>query len=149
MYETPLTVVGRIATAPERRRAGDGEVVTFRIASNERKRDAAGEWVAGNSLFLTVNCWGQLGVGVSASLSKGDKVIVVGKVYTTEYDDREGVRHSYVEMRAYSVGPDLSRCFAQLRKVEQVGSGIPAEPPSDDVPESNSVDVLEPMQASA
>ena len=34
MFDTPLTVIGRIVTAPTLRRVGEQEVVRFRLASN-------------------------------------------------------------------------------------------------------------------
>jgi single-strand DNA-binding protein len=95
---------------------GDQEVIKFRVASNSRRRTADGNWEAGNSLFVTVNCWGRLVSGVGASLGKGSPVIVVGHVHTSEYEDRDGVRRSTLEMRAGSVGPDLSRCIARVEK---------------------------------
>jgi single-strand DNA-binding protein len=116
MFETPLTVVGRIVNDPTRRRIGDQEVMKFRVASNSRRRTADGTWEAGNSLFVTVNCWGRLVTGVGAALGKGDPVIVVGNIYTSEYEDRDGVRRSTLEMRATSVGPDLSRVIARIEK---------------------------------
>ncbi|EUA33142.1 single-stranded DNA-binding family protein [Mycobacterium xenopi 4042] len=105
MFETPLTVVGNIVNDPIRREVGNQEVMKFRVASNSRRRGADGAWEAGNSLFVTVNCWGKLVSGVGASLRKGSAVIVVGHVYTSDYEDRDGNRRSAVEMRATAVGP--------------------------------------------
>ena len=119
MFETPFTVVGTIVTDPIRRRVGDQEVYKFRVASNSRRRTADGKWEPGNSLFVSVNCWGKLVKGVGASLGKGDPVIVVGYVYTSEYEDKEGVRRSSVEVRATSVGPDLARCVARVESRRQ------------------------------
>ena len=59
-------------------RVGDQEVIKFRVASNSRRRTADGNWEPGNSLFVTVNCWGRLVTGVGAALGKGAPVIVVG-----------------------------------------------------------------------
>ena len=119
MFETPLTVTGRIVTDPVRRRVADQELVKFRLASNARRRTADGTWEPGNSLYLTVNCWGKLAAGVIGSLAKGDAVIVVGHVYTSEYEDREGIKRSSAELRATAVGPDLSRYLARLEKINQ------------------------------
>src|ERR1700752_999270 len=121
MFETPITVVGNIVNEPHGRRVGDQEVIKFRVASNSRRRTADGTWEAGNSLFVTVNCWGRLVTGVGAALRKGDPVIVVGHVYTSEYEDRDGNRRSNLEMRATSVGPDLSRSIVRI--IEKTGSG--------------------------
>jgi single-strand DNA-binding protein len=121
MFETPITVVGNIVNDPHGRRVGDQEVIKFRVASNSRRRTADGTWEAGNSLFVTVNCWGRLVTGVGAALRKGDPVIAVGHVYTSEYEDRDGNRRSNLEMRATSVGPDLSRSIVRI--IEKTGSG--------------------------
>ena len=115
MFETPFTVVGTIITDPILRRVGDQEVYKFRVASNSRRRTADGNWEPGNSLYVSVNCWGKrLVKGVGGSLGKGDPFIVVGYVYTSEYDDREGVRRSSLEVRATAVGPDLARSVASI-----------------------------------
>lgn len=130
MFETPFTVVGTIITDPIRRRVGDQEVYKFRVASNSRRRTAEGVWEPGNSLYVGVNCWGsKLVKGVGASLGKGDPVIVVGYVYTSEYDDREGVRRSSLEVRATAVGPDLSRSIATLDRPKATTSGEAAGTP--------------------
>jgi single-strand DNA-binding protein len=121
MFETQLTVVGHIVNDPQRRKVGDQEVIKFRVASNSRRRTGDGAWEPGNSLFITVNCWGKLVTGVGAALGKGAPVIVVGHVYTSEYEDREGIRRSSLEMRATSVGPDLSRVFVRIEKPGYTG----------------------------
>src|ERR1700761_4892734 len=121
MFETQLTVVGHIVNDPAGRRGGGQEVIKFRVASNSRRRTGDGSWEAGNSLFLTVNCWGKLVTGVGAALGKGAPVIVVGHVYTSEYEDRDGNRRSSLEMRATSVGPDLSRAIVRIEKPGYTG----------------------------
>lgn len=113
MFETPFVVVGNIVNDPVRRRVGEQDVIKFRVASNSRRRTPEGEWEAGNSLFVNVNCWGRL-VGGVAPLIKGDPVIVVGHLYTSEYDDREGNRRTSVEVRATAVGPDLTRSIVSI-----------------------------------
>jgi single-strand DNA-binding protein len=128
MFETPFTVVGTIVNDPVRRRVGDQEVIKFRLASNSRRRSAEGTWEPGQSLFVTVSCWGRLVTGVGASLGKGHAVIVVGQIHTNEYEDRDGNRRSSVEVRATAVGPDLSRCIARVSNVRHSGADGQAEP---------------------
>jgi single-strand DNA-binding protein len=140
MFETPFTVVGNIVNDPVHRRVGDQEVIKFRVASNSRRRTPDGTWEAGNSLFVTVNCWGRLVTGVGAALTKGDPVVVVGHLYTSEYEDRDGNRRSSVEVRATAVGPDLARSIARIehpkRSTEEDPTGaapaIEAEASGDD-----------------
>ena len=128
MFETPLTVVGHIVNNPERRHVGTQEVMKFRVASNSRRRTADGGWEPGNSLFINVNCWGKLVPGVGAALGKGAPVIVVGHVYTSEYEDRDGNRRSSLETRATAVGPDLSRVFVRIEKPSYTGPSAPENP---------------------
>jgi single-strand DNA-binding protein len=151
MFETPLTVVGNIVNDPIRRQVGDQEVMKFRVASNSRRRGADGNWEPGNSLFVTVNCWGRLVSGVGASLRKGSAVIVVGHVHTSEYEDRDGIRRSTLEMRATSVGPDLSRCIAHIEKTVAVDTDTAApsasETEADDAQAETDTDTGLPLSA--
>ena len=118
MFETPFAVVGTIITDPIRRRVGDQQVYKFRVASNSRRRTPDGNWEPGNTLYASINCWSKgLVKGVGASLGKGDPVIVVGYVHTSEYDDRDGNRRSSVEVRAIAVGPDLARSTASVDRL--------------------------------
>lgn len=116
MFETPMTVVGRIITDPRRRVVAGQEVISFRVASNSRRRTTEGAWEPGHSLYITVNCWGRLVTGVGAGLYKGAAVIAVGTVHTSEYEDKDGVPRSTLEMRASAVGPDLARVIARIEQ---------------------------------
>ena len=130
MFETPFTVVGNVITDVVARRAGESNLATFRMASNSRKKTDDG-WEPGNSLFITVTCWGKLVTGVGAALYKGAPVIVVGDVFTSEYDDKDGVRRSSLELRATAVGPDLSRAIVRFEQ-QPKPAGPAAEDPEPD-----------------
>jgi single-strand DNA-binding protein len=119
MFETSITIVGNIVADPVHRIVGDQELFKFRLATNSRRRTPDGDWEQGNSLYVTVNCWGRIVTGAAATLVKGDPVIVVGHVYTSEYTDKEGNPRSSVEVRATSVGPDLARTIARIDRTRQ------------------------------
>jgi single-strand DNA-binding protein len=149
MFETHLTVVGRIVTDLRRRIVNNQELISFRVASNSRRRNGEGAWEPGDSLFITVNCWGKLVTGVGAGLYKGAPVIVVGDVFTSEYEDREGVRRSSLEMRATAVGPDVSRAIVRIEQPQP----RPVEVPADEVVSEPDIEdpaaVEEPEEVSA
>ena len=126
MFETHLTVVGRIVTDLRRKPVNGQELISFRVASNSRRRNGDGIWEPGNSLFITVNCWGKLVTGVGAALYKGAPVIVVGDVFTSEYDDKDGVRRSSLEMRPPPWGPDLSRAIVRFEQQPKPGRRLRA-----------------------
>lgn len=127
MFETPFSIVGTVATDPVARRVGDQDFVRFRVVSNSRRKMPDGSWESGNSLFVTVNCWGKVAEGISSVLYKGDPVVVVGYIHTDEYEDKDGNRRTSVEVRANSVGPDLSRCRAKLERTRAVGNPAPQD----------------------
>lgn len=118
MYETYTTVVGTIVTSPVVRSIGDsGEpVLNFRLAGNVRRTDSSGEWVDGDTLYLTVGCRRRLVNGVSGVLDKGDPVIVYGRIHTDEYLTKDGMRRSDLVMRASAVGPDVARVRVHLER---------------------------------
>jgi single-strand DNA-binding protein len=132
MFETPFTIVGNIVTDPVHRRVGEHVVVNFRVASNSRRRTAEGTWEHGESLFVSVSCWNRLVSGVG-HLVKGDPVIVVGQVHTSEYDDREGVRRASIEVRATAVGPDLARSTVRLERLRRASDEQTADVEEDAV----------------
>ena len=117
MYETNVTVVGRLATDVGWSRLGDGPVVAnFRVASTERRYDrATGGWVDGEKLFIDVRCWRRLAENAAASLVKGDPVVVTGKLYSRNYE-HEGQRRTAVTVEAQNVAADLSRCTVVLKR---------------------------------
>ncbi|MFB9909355.1 single-stranded DNA-binding protein [Allokutzneria oryzae] len=122
MNEAKTTVIGNVVTDPVRRTTRSGaNVVGFRVASTRRRLDkATGEWVDADQLFLSVQCWGELGAGVAHSLHKGDPVIVSGRLRTREWE-ADGQRRSVVELEADAVGPDLARSTARVRRVRRGG----------------------------
>lgn len=131
MFETPITVVGRIITDFRRRVVAGQEVISFRVASNSRRRTPEGTWEPGQTLYMTVNCWGKLVTGVGAGLYKGAPIIAVGTVHTSEYEDRDGLKRSSLEMRATAVGPDLARAIARIEQSPQAPDAQGSEPPAD------------------
>ena len=134
MKETDVTVVGNVVNPPQRSRTASGASVTnFRVASTSRRFDReTQEWTDNRTLFVDVECWGELGGNVSHTLSKGDPVIVHGQLYTREWESENGPR-SRPQMRAEAVGPDLSRGVADFRRTARTtpAPGAPAEPPVD------------------
>lgn len=112
MFDTYLTLVGNVLTAPEWRRTTNTNalVANFKVASTSRRFDRDNnKWTDGNSVRVRVNCWRRLAEGVAASLMVGDPVIVVGRLYTREWTDEHQQRRLMYELEAVAVGHDLSR----------------------------------------
>jgi single-strand DNA-binding protein len=145
MNETVTTVVGNVITDVKQRRITDGtRVASFRMASNERRFDKETQgWVNGDSLFVTVTCWRKLALGVTASLMKGDPVVVTGRLFTRGYEV-EGQKRSVTELEAVAVGPDLARCVADVTRASRKASeDAPAEVPVEEPPASEGVSTID------
>ncbi|MFD6566601.1 single-stranded DNA-binding protein [Micromonospora profundi] len=117
MFDTYVTIVGNVLTAPEWRRTTQSNtlVANFKVASTARRlnRDS-GRWVDGNSLRVRVNCWRKLAEGVAASVMVGDPVVVCGRLYTRDWTDDAGNHRTVYELEAVAVGHDLSRGRARF-----------------------------------
>jgi single-strand DNA-binding protein len=112
MFDTYVTIVGNVLTAPEWRRTTQSNtlVTNFKVASTARRLDRDSKrWVDGNSLRVRVNCWRKLAEGVAASVMVGDPVVVVGRMYTRDWVDGDGNHRAIYELEAVAVGHDLSR----------------------------------------
>lgn len=124
MFDTYLTLIGNVLTAPEWRRTSQSNtlVAHFRVASTARRRDRqSGEWIDGNSLRVRVSCWRRLAEGVASSVMVGDPVVVVGRLYTRDWTDSEGNARVTYEMEAITVGHDLSRGKARFARTRPTG----------------------------
>ena len=122
MFETHMTVVGKLITEVDQRRLADGSAVAnFRVVSTERRydRDLRG-WTDGDKLFLDVTCWRRVAENAFASLVKGDAVVVTGRLYTREFE-HDGRRRSTVTLEAQSVAADLAWCTAVLNRTGRRG----------------------------
>ena len=125
--ETVMTVVGNVVKPPQRNRTANGSVTNFRIASTSRRYDKGLQgWVDHKTLFLDVECWGDLGGNVSSSISKGDPVMVRGTLTTHSWETENG-RRSTPRIRAFAVGPNLARGSSVFRRTQAARTAAPVE----------------------
>lgn len=107
MNET-ITVRGIVATAPRHFLTETGlDITSLRLASPSRRWDrATGTWVNGGTNWFSVTAFRVLGANVYRSVSKGDRVIVTGRLKIRDWTkgDRSGTS---VDIDADSVGHDL------------------------------------------
>lgn len=84
-------------------------ISTFRVGSTPRRFDRErGEWVDGETNWFTVNCFRALAQNVHSTLSKGDPVVVSGRLRIRQWEKDSGARGTAVEVDADGVGHDLS-----------------------------------------
>ena len=119
MNEAHISLTGYVATQPIMKETKQGTPnLTMRVAWTPRRQDrTTGEWVDGNTSYVTVICWRKMAGNVAICLRKGDPVIVKGRLSVRTYDDKDGQPRIVVEVDASSVGHDLSRGVAQFQRV--------------------------------
>lgn len=122
--ETVITFIGNVVNDPELRFTQSGAAVAnFRMASTPRKFDKqTDKWVDGESTFLTINCWRQLGENVAESITKGMRVIVQGRLIQRSYETN-GEKRTVFEIEADEIGPSLKNATARVNKATRDGSG--------------------------
>jgi single-strand DNA-binding protein len=85
-----IIAVGNLGRDPELRYTPQGNAVCdFSIATNEKKRDKAGEFQDVTTWFK-VTLWGRQAENASKYLTKGKPVYVEGRLQTEEWTDRDG-----------------------------------------------------------
>jgi single-strand DNA-binding protein len=117
VFDTNIVVVGNVLTAPEWRRTTktDTVVAHFKVASTSRRVDKeTGRWIDGDTLRVRVTCWRRLAENVGASITVGDPVVVVGRLYTRDWTDSDNNPRVSYEMEAVAVGHDLARGRTRL-----------------------------------
>lgn len=120
MYETYVTIQGRLVADPTTRTTGEGVPVTnFRLAQSARTQvhGSPGTFADGPTSYYDVSAFRGLGVNTGASLSKGDPVTVWGKQRVTVYPRSDGSTGVSVAVEALAVGHDLRYGTTRFAKV--------------------------------
>lgn len=110
MADNMVTLVGTLGTEPELRTTPQGaDVVTFRLATNERRRNPEGDgWIDGPTSWFRISAWNQLGRNAHASLHKGQRAVVQGVLRIAEFTTEAHGTSRTAEVKASAVGHDLA-----------------------------------------
>ena len=122
MADSTVTIVGNITRDPELRfTAGGKGIASFGVAVNRRWQQN-GEWQEKVS-FFNVTAWDTLGENIAASLTKGTRVIVTGRLEQREYETKEGEKRNVVEIVADEIEPSLRWARAEVERIARDGGG--------------------------
>jgi len=100
-----VVVVGNVTGDPDQRVSVAGNVwATFSIAENNRVKNAqTNQWEDGDPSYYDIKAFGHIGEKVSENMSKGTRVIVVGKITQDRWTNSEGENRSRVSIVASDV----------------------------------------------
>ena len=118
MSETErVTLVGNLTADPELRSTPTGlEVANLRLAVTPRSRQADGNWTQGETSFHTVVVWRDQATNTVETLTKGARVIVVGRPKQRTWTDQDGTERQVTEIDAEEVGPSLRWATAKVTR---------------------------------
>ena len=118
-FNNTVTVVGNVTRDPELRfTPGGAPVASFGLAW--KRKDQNGEEVVS---FFDITCWRSLAENVAESITKGQRVIVYGRLDQRSWENQEGERRSKVEIVADEVAPSLVWATAEITRTEFRGGG--------------------------
>ena len=125
--DNQTTIVGNLVEAPELRFTNNGiAVANLQVAVTQRIQQD-GEWRDGDTSFLKVNVWRGQAEHLADSLSKGDRVMVTGRLRQRSWETPEGDKRSVTEIEADEVGASLKWATAKVERVSQRGNGDRAQ----------------------
>lgn len=116
MTYLPITLSGNLIEDPVSKAFDTGSFLTrLRLAASRRVRtdsvDTNGNnmWADTDTLYIDVECWGQLALNVQASLRKGVPVIVSGRLVSEKWTDKENVTRYKHIIKANQIALELNR----------------------------------------
>ncbi len=123
-----VTVRGFVASEVKMTLTESGlPVANFRLGSTERRFDRGrNQWIDAATNWYSVSMFRALAQNASASISKGERVIVTGKLKLRQWSKDDGRRGIAPEIDADAVGHDLVWGTAKFRRAVQT-SQISAE----------------------
>ncbi len=124
--ETAITLTGNVVDDPELKflPSSGAAVVKFRVASTPRYFDKqSSTFKDGEPLFLGVSAWRQMAENVSEAVSKGCRVVIVGRLKQRTYETREGEKRTVFEVEADEVAVSLKFATATVKRMSRSGGG--------------------------
>lgn len=119
---------GNLVDDPELRYTVSGTAsVQIRVASHGRRRDG-GTWVDTDPTFLTAHAWGGLAENIAESLTRGARVVVVGRLQRRSYQTKEGEKRTVYQVEIDAIGPDLTFATAELTKTNRPNTSTSIDP---------------------
>lgn len=119
-----VTIIGNLTRDPELQITGSGVArCTFTVAANERRKNADGQWEDGDATFLRVTAWRQAAESAAESLSRGSKVVVIGRLRSRVVETETG-KQTYFDLDADTIALDVTRTSSMSSKVQRIDGPV-------------------------
>ena len=130
-----VALAGNVTRDPEIRYTREGQAaVTLGLAVNRRWRGRDSEEWEEASSFFDVVCWREMAENAMSSLSKGSRIIVIGRLEQRSWETDGGERRVKVEVVAEEIGPSLRWATADVARSRSYhGDAVDTLEPADGV----------------
>lgn len=100
-FVNQVQLVGNLGMDPEMISFASGSnLVKLRIATNQSYKDKEGQY---NKIteWHTISAWGSLAERMASSLSKGQQVLISGKLENRSWEDNDGNKRYITQVKAH------------------------------------------------
>lgn len=103
MANPTVVIEGRLAADPELKSLATGNLLKFRVITNDRTQTSSGEWVDKDVSGWNVEAWSKVADSASGVLEKGMSVIIVGTQRQRSYETTTGEKRTVTEIKANNI----------------------------------------------
>lgn len=112
-----IAITGTLGKDPELKHGQNGgkAYANFSLAWSERSKDRTGNFVDGPTQWVQCTAFGRVAENLAASLRKGDRVNVTGRIKPESWSSQQG-EQTVLAVQVDTVGPDLTFASVQVQK---------------------------------
>ncbi|MCL4168064.1 UNVERIFIED_CONTAM: hypothetical protein GTU68_003301 [Idotea baltica] len=94
-----VQLIGHLGQDPEIKEVGNGTaLVKLSIATNESYKDKNGEFQT-KTQWHNLVAWGKLGERMASRVSKGNQILVTGRLENQSWEDKDGIKKYATNIR--------------------------------------------------
>jgi len=120
-----ITVVGNLTGEPELRFTSAGTAMCTGSIADNRRFQVNGEWQEETS-YINFVAWRELAENAAASLVKGARVVVTGRLQQRDWTDKDGNTRKSYDLVVDEIAPSLR--WATVAITKQAKSGESPKP---------------------
>jgi single-strand DNA-binding protein len=116
-----ISEVGKLWAEPELRFTPGGKAVcSIPLVFSKSKKTENGGWVDDGTFWVRGTVWDTQAENCAETLSKGDKVLVIGELCEREYEDKKtGEKRKSLDLKIFDIGPSLKFNPAKISRAER------------------------------
>lgn len=125
MANPTVVIEGRLAADPELKSLATGNLLKFRVITNDRTQNQSGEWVDKDVSGWNVEAWSKVADSANGVLQKGMSVIIIGTQRQRSYETSTGEKRTVTEIKANNIA--VSTYSLSKNKTTRTVQDMPAD----------------------